>query len=174
MPQLQYGFFNFFWETDMKPSIGLHAPVATLAAIAAVAVIALAAPMSYSQTTPSSQNGRWLTESGNLEIDLAPCGAALCGTVVKVLANRSMSAPGAEAPMVDATKLIGTVILSDFKATGEGEWKGQIFNRDNDKLYSALLSHPKPDQLVIRSYIGLPIFGKTQVWRRVGAVDAAK
>jgi hypothetical protein len=35
--------------------------------------------------------GRWLTDNGNLEIEIAPRGAALCGTVTKVLANRSMA-----------------------------------------------------------------------------------
>jgi hypothetical protein len=41
-------------------------------------------------------SGRWITQSGNLEIEIAPCGDALCGTAVKVLANHSMSNAGAE------------------------------------------------------------------------------
>jgi hypothetical protein len=39
----------------------------------------------------SPPTGRWLTESGNLEVVVAPCAADLCGTVARVLANRSMS-----------------------------------------------------------------------------------
>ena len=140
----------------------------------AFAVFTLAIPMAFAQPAASSQNGRWLTESGNFEVDVAPCEAALCGTVVKVLANRSMSAPGTEMPVADSTKLVGMVILSDFKDSGSGEWKGKIFNRENGKLYSAVMSHPQADQLVIRSYIGLPLFGKTQVWRRVGASESGK
>ena len=38
----------------------------------------------------SASLGRWLTDNGNLEIEIAPCGAALYGTVTKVLAIRSM------------------------------------------------------------------------------------
>ena len=99
-------------------------------------------------------------------MQLAPCGPAICGTVVKVLANRSMSGPGAEMVPADPRPAMGMKLLTDFKPSGEGEWKGQIYNRENGKTYSALMTHPAPDQLVIRGYVGLPLFGKTQVWRR--------
>ena len=45
-------------------------------------------------STAYGQTGRWITASGNLEIEIAPCGQALCGTVVRVLANNSMSSSG--------------------------------------------------------------------------------
>jgi uncharacterized protein (DUF2147 family) len=140
----------------------------------AFAAMVVAAPLVFAQAAAPSQNGRWITESGNFEVDLAPCDAALCGTVVKVLANNAMSGPGADMPVADTAQLVGMVILKDFKPTDPGTWKGQIFNRENGKLYSAVLSHPEPDQLVIRSYIGLPLFGKTQVWRRIGKAEAGK
>lgn len=133
---------------------------AATAALLAVAVWpAHAAP----DTAPS---GTWITETGNLEVQLAPCGPALCGTVVKVLANRSMSGPGAEMVPADPRPALGMKLLTDFKPSGEGEWTGQIYNRENGKTYSALMTHPAHDQLVIRGYVGLPLFGKTQVWRR--------
>ncbi len=58
------------------------------------ALLALAlVPAAFAQTN-LPQQGRWLTESGNLEVDIAPCGDTFCGTVSKVLANRSMSSSG--------------------------------------------------------------------------------
>jgi uncharacterized protein (DUF2147 family) len=131
-------------------------------------LLALAlAPAAFAQTT-LPQQGRWLTESGNLEVDIAPCGEALCGTVVKVLANRSMGNPGGELVQADPRPVMGMKILSDLRPAGEGELKGEIYNRENAKSYSTVLSLAGPNQLVVRSYIGLPIFGKTQVWQRVG------
>lgn len=136
---------------------------------AAFAVLATAFfSASAAQDAP---DGNWVTESGNLEVQLAPCGPALCGTVVKVLANRSMSGPGAEVTPVNAQPALGMTLLSGFTPSGEGEWKGQIYNRENGKTYSALMTQPAPDQLLIRAYVGLPMFGKTQVWRR--SADAA-
>ena len=137
-------------------------------------LLALAfAPMAFAQPA-SSQLGRWVTESGNLEVDVAACGDAFCGTVVRVLANRSMSTPGADMAPADAKPALGMKILTDLRPAGTGEWKGEIYNRENGKTYSALLSVPAPDQLLIRAYLGLPVFGKTQVWRRVAQPEAAK
>jgi uncharacterized protein (DUF2147 family) len=110
--------------------------------------------------------GRWLTDNGNLEIEIARCGDALCGTVTKVLANRSMSGSG-EMVAADKRSPLGMTILKDFSPSGEGEWKGEIYNRENGKTYSCKLSIGGPDQLILRPYIGLPLFGKTLVWTRV-------
>lgn len=138
--------------------------------IAAAAV--LAASSALAQPTPHL--GRWVTESGNLEVEIAPCGDALCGTVVKVLANRSMSAAGEEMKPADTRPALGMVILSGLKPSGDGELRGEIYNRENAKTYSASLTVAPPDQLLVRGYVGLPVFGKTQVWRRPATEGAAR
>lgn len=120
--------------------------------------------------------GLWLTASGNLEVRIAPCGAALCGKVARVVANQSMS-PG-EAPAAEAQPAQeGMVILTDFlpaerETQPDGrsvvtEWRGRIFNRENGKTYSALMSVGKGGELAVRPYVGLPLFGRTQAWQRV-------
>ena len=116
--------------------------------------------------------GRWLTESGNLEVDIGPCNEALCGTVVKVLGNRSMSKPGATMQAADARPAMGMKILTDFTAVGAGELKGQIYNRENGKTYDCRLSQESPDRLKVRAYKFLPLFGKTQIWTRVAQTAA--
>ena len=84
---------------------------------------------------PDKVLGTWLTDSGNLEIEIARCGEALCGKVTKVLANRSMSGSG-EMVSADKRDPLGMTILKDFKPSGEGEWSGEIYNRENAKTYS--------------------------------------
>jgi uncharacterized protein (DUF2147 family) len=118
--------------------------------------------------TPSpAQVGRWVTESGNLEVDIAPCGEAWCGTVTQVLANRSMSAPGQTMDAADKRPALGMKILTELRLADEGVLSGQIYNRENAKTYSVRLTMDGPQQLLVRPYIGLPLFGKTQLWRRV-------
>src|SRR5215470_1802646 len=119
------------------------------------------------QAASGTVTGRWLTASGNFEVEIAPCGQALCGTVVRVLANRSMSKPDSQAAPVDTRPALGMKILTDFTPSGEGEWKGQIYNRENGKTYSCLLSLVASDQLKVRPYVGLSLFGQTQIWKRV-------
>jgi uncharacterized protein (DUF2147 family) len=115
---------------------------------------------------PAGELGRWVTESGNLEVEIAPCGAALCGTVVEVLANRSMSNPGTT--MTPAARpVLGMKILTDFVPGGDRQWKGYIYNRENGKTYRCRMTLLESGHLEIHAYVGLPLFGKTQIWRRV-------
>jgi uncharacterized protein (DUF2147 family) len=142
-----------------------------------IALMALAPSIHASEPAPSGAeqiHGRWLTESGNLEVDVAPCGQALCGIVAKVLANRSMSAPGNEMQAVDSTPALGMTILKDFTPAGDGEWEGRIYNRENDKTYSCVIALIDSDQLKVRAYKGLRLFGKTQIWRRVSGAAEQK
>jgi uncharacterized protein (DUF2147 family) len=125
----------------------------------------LAAPLAFAQA-PTTPSGRWITESGNLEVDIAPCASGLCGTVVRVLANRSMSAPGQELQSADGRPALGMVILSELQPAGDGALAGTIYNRENGKNYSVKLATEGADQMLVRAYVGLPLFGKTQVWRR--------
>jgi uncharacterized protein (DUF2147 family) len=121
--------------------------------------------------------GLWLTASGNLEVRVEPCGAALCGKVARVIANQSMSRPG-EAMAADAQPAQeGMLILSDFapsdsETAADGsrvttEWRGRIFNRENGKTYDCLMSMGPAGELKLRGYVGLPLFGRTQAWQRV-------
>ena len=109
-----------------------------------------------------------VTDNGNLEVEIGRCGEALCGTVVKVLANRSMSG-GGEMVAADNRSPLGMTVLKDFKAAGGGEWQGGIYNRENAKTYSCKISLSTPDQLIVRPYVGLPLFGKTLTWTRVAS-----
>lgn len=145
-----------------------HLPLA-----AALSLFAIGASAQHQGATSAdpAQVGRWVTESGNLEVDIAPCGQALCGTVAKVIANRSMSDPS---KAMDGPSPLGLKILTDFVPTGAGEWQGQIFNRENGKTYDCLMSLNAPDQLKLHAYVGTPMMGKSQIWRRVAATDSQK
>lgn len=127
---------------------------------------AAAPAVEHSEAAPR-EVGRWVTGSGNLEVEIAPCGQALCGTVVKVLSNRSMSNPNVDMVPADSRPALGMQILSGFIPASEGERKGDIYNRENGKTYRCLMSLESPDQLRIRPYVGISWFGKTQIWNRV-------
>jgi uncharacterized protein (DUF2147 family) len=119
----------------------------------------------------ASPLGRWVTASGNLEVDVAPCGEALCGTVVRVIANRSMSRAGGEMKAADSRDPLGMQILSDFVPTEfrrdePTEWKGTIYNRENAKTYRCIMSVGDAGELMLHAYVGLSWFGRTSAWTR--------
>lgn len=133
-------------------------------------------------TAAADPRGRWITANGNLEVEIAPCGAALCGTVTQVLANRSMSREGTAMEAADARPALGMTILRDFAPVDSGdaarpptEWSGEIYNRENGKTYRCIMmvsTAEKPaGELVLHAYVGIPLFGKTQRWSRTAATQ---
>lgn len=139
-------------------------------AMATAAIVAMGAPAAQAQPQqPPAQLGRWVTESGNLEVDIAACGDALCGTVTRVMANRSMSAPGQEMEPADKRPALGMKLLTGLRAAGDETLKGDIYNRENAKTYSVRLTMDGPQQMLVRPYVGIPLFGKTQLWKRAPA-----
>lgn len=135
--------------------------------LALLAGLAFAA--SAQTSVPPSPQGRWITASGNLEVEIAPCGTALCGTVTKVLAHHSMSREGDEMKPADDRPALGMQLLTGFtQQPGDGPalWEGQIYNRENGKTYRCRMSMGEHGELVLRPYVGLPLFGKTQLWQR--------
>ena len=160
----------------MKPSRSFIAVAALLAWGAAQAASAQEAAAAHTAAPqPKAPLGRWITESGNLEVDIAPCSGgaapALCGKVVRVLANRSMSAPGTDMAAADARPALGMTLLSGLRPaeSGSSEYQGEIYNRENAKTYRVNLTPAEPEQLLVHAYVGIPLFGKTQVWRRPAA-----
>jgi uncharacterized protein (DUF2147 family) len=127
-----------------------------------LAILALSLPAGAASAGPVT--GQWLTASGNVIVRVAPCGPALCGAVAKVLGNGSMAHPGQA--MAGAPPAMGLKILSDLRADGPGQWTGHIYNREDGKTYDCQVSVDAQDRLAVRAYVGLPLFGKTQLWRR--------
>jgi len=136
--------------------------------------LALAGASAYGAPDP---RGHYLTASGNLEVEVAPCGNALCGVVSKVIANQSMSRPGEPMQAADTRPALGMKILIDFRADGNDSpahsWQGQIYNRENRKTYECKMSLDDKGNLVLRPYVGLPLFGQTQVWQRQDEASAS-
>jgi uncharacterized protein (DUF2147 family) len=132
------------------------------------------------QSSPDAADprGRWITANGNLEVEVAPCGTALCGTVTQVIGNRSMAPGGGSMQPADNRPALGMTLLQDFKPIDASdasrpptEWAGQIYNRENGKTYSCNMTVSTAGnaagELVLHAYVGLPLFGKTQRWARV-------
>jgi len=118
----------------------------------------------------SGPQGDWLTANGHGVIEIAPCGEALCGRIVGI--DR---APAAPIP-TDALgrSQCGLTIISDEKPDDPGSWLGEITDPRNGDSYHARLSVDDQGDLRLRVFVGLPVLGETQVWRRfTGQLDRA-
>lgn len=120
------------------------------------AVLAAALVLAAPAAALEGPEGRWIAAEEDAVVEIAPCGDALCGTVVAILSN----------PDEDAGK--GAKILIDFEAAGSGTWSGTAWSRKKNKRYDCHIEMLDANRLKLRPYVGLPLFGETFVWERAG------
>ena len=51
---------------------------------------------------------------------------------------------------------------------------GNIYKADEGDLYNATLQLLPKGTMLVRGYVGMPLFGKSQIWRPVSASDYPK
>jgi len=65
------------------------------------------------------------------------------------------------------TPLKGLVNMRDFKYAGDGKWDdGKIYDPKNGSDYSCEMTLTDANTLEVRGYIGVSLFGRTDVWKR--------
>jgi uncharacterized protein (DUF2147 family) len=70
-------------------------------------------------------------------------------------------------PELRSRTLIGLVTLRDLEFD-DGEWSGgYIYNPGDGKEYNAFISLIDNNTIAVRGYVGISLFGKTDVWSRV-------
>lgn len=120
-------------------------------------VLLAGSPVSAQQASPV---GTWLTESGHGVVEIAECGDALCGRIVGI--DRE---PGEAMPTdVKGRSQCGLTILADAKPEGTGTWLGEITDPRDGATYHAKLWVDDRGDLHLRGFIGISLFGSTQVW----------
>lgn len=128
------------------------------------------------QATDSvTAEGYWLTENKRSVIRIVPCAddaAKLCGHIHWVI-------PGGlefDIKNPDETKrsrsTCGLPILTDFKKQSATMWgDGKIYKADDGDIYNATMQLLPNGNLIVRGYVGMPLFGKSQTWTRVSTTE---
>ena len=137
-----------------------------LVRLAAVLVAPLVVAQPVRAQAAPSVSGRWLTKDHSTVIDIEPCGERLCGRIVGMT---DWPAQGVPLDLHGRPECRETIIR-DFRAEEPNLWKGDIINPNNGKVYDAELWLGRDTLLHLRGYIGLPLFGQTQVWTRYDGV----
>jgi uncharacterized protein (DUF2147 family) len=117
--------------------------------------------------------GIWLHENQRIKVEIAPCGAKLCGKIVWFKwPNDAEGAPLADLqnpdPALQARPLLGLQILRNLKYSGGATWEGgKIYNPDDGENYRAEMTLQADGTVLVRAYVLFPIFGETQIWTPV-------
>lgn len=62
--------------------------------------------------------------------------------------------------------IVGMTILTDLRKSIHGGEDGRILDPASGNSYACYIRLISPDTLKLRGYIGLPAFGRTQIWTR--------
>lgn len=128
-------------------------------ALAAVSIASTAA------AAPQPVTGRWLDQSRSGVIQIAPCGAALCGRLVQVLKPGGQGATDSNNPnpALRRRPIQGITILSGFTAEGDS-WRGQIYDPRRGRTFKSFVKLNPNGSLSVKGCMG-PIC-QTQTWTR--------
>lgn len=117
--------------------------------------------------------GTWLTEGGKSHVEITECDGKFCGTIVWLAeplneqgeAKIDENNPDAG---LRGRPIVGLPLLQGFVAGDDPNvWSdGTIYNPEDGETYSCTLTLQDDGTLKVRGYVGLPIFGKTQIWTR--------
>jgi uncharacterized protein (DUF2147 family) len=139
-----------------------------LVAAIVIAVVTAAGPAPAQQ---APVYGQWLTENRRGVIEFFPCADKLCGKLVWMIEPVRDGKPAIDDqnPKRELRQqpLCGLTLLGDFRETEPRHWEdGWIYNPDNGKRYHATITLESENQLRLRGYIGIPLFGESQHWTR--------
>jgi uncharacterized protein (DUF2147 family) len=135
----------------------------------ALAAALLLVPVAAGAQT-SGPTGVWLTQKGDAQVRVAPCGGALCGTIVwlKDPIDKETGRPATDRHNPDPGRrnrpIIGLQIMFGMTPSGQGRWSGHFYNSDDGKTYQGNLVQLGPTSLKAEGCL-LVCMGET--WQRV-------
>jgi len=131
----------------------------------------------YAQSGINEKNlilGIWLTGEEKAKVEIYKCGDKYCGKLVWLrdpnyddgTAKHDKNNPDES---LQQRRILGLNILTDFEYDEDLEWEdGEIYDPDNGKLYSCVINLDEDDHKIlnVRGYVGISLFGRTDVWTR--------
>jgi len=123
--------------------------------------------------------GSWYAEGGAAQVDVAPCGEEVCGTIVWLRSpydENGCELADRNNPDVSrrTRRLIGLRILSGLRRSRRDPdvWEGgTIYDPTSGRTYDARVAVENDDRLDVRGYLGVPLLGRSSRWLRVGAEE---
>jgi uncharacterized protein (DUF2147 family) len=111
--------------------------------------------------TAATIEGLWLTEDRDAVIKIEACGDVLCGLIAGI---GTFSPDGSPPKDIRGRSQCGLEIIDALVQGDSGRWFGTITNPEDGRAYKVRLSLDDAGRLLLRGYVGIPLFGSTQIW----------
>ncbi|RYE20080.1 MAG: DUF2147 domain-containing protein, partial [Sphingobacteriaceae bacterium] len=64
--------------------------------------------------------------------------------------------------------ILNLELIKNFVYKGDNSWEnGEIYDAQSGKTYNSKISMSGNDQLNLRGFVGISLFGRTEIWTRV-------
>ncbi|RYE21600.1 MAG: DUF2147 domain-containing protein [Sphingobacteriaceae bacterium] len=116
--------------------------------------------------------GTWLTPKHDARIEIYKRGEAYFGKLVWFKEQTDAAGkPKTDIKNPDAAlrnrPLLNLEFLKNFVYAGDNNWtNGEIYDAQSGKTYSSKISMTGNNQLNLRGYVGVSLFGRTEIWTR--------
>ena len=123
-------------------------------------------------SNPDAVLGVWKNGEGTGMIQIYKKGTKYYGRIVWLkVSNNPDGTPRTDVNNPDETKrkvtLRGLENMRDFEYTGDNKWEnGKIYDPKNGSDYSCEMTLTDANTLEVRGFIGVSLFGRTDVWKR--------
>ncbi|HEX7966184.1 MAG TPA: DUF2147 domain-containing protein [Gammaproteobacteria bacterium] len=139
--------------------------------------LCLAAPV-WAADDADAVLGSWLTAGGKARVSIEKHDGVYGGRIVWLkepdYPADDKTMPGQ--PKVDrenpdkalqSRPIIGLSLIQGFKYAGDNVWAdGKIYDPESGKLYSCKMTLMMDGSLEVRGYVGISLFGRTEIWTR--------
>ena len=113
--------------------------------------------------------GDWTNPARSVTVHIAPCGATLCGRVIRASGEARAKAADGGTP-----RLIGTELMSDLRPAGAGAWHGSFFVPDRNIRADGELRLVSANAITIEGCAVGGLLCKSQRWARTGAAAGVR
>jgi uncharacterized protein (DUF2147 family) len=133
----------------------------------------LLAAHAWGQSDADKILGVWETGSGKARVKIDKNGEKYVGKIVWLREpNNEEGKPKVDKNNPDenlrSMPLLGYRMLKDFTYTGDKTWEeGTVYDPENGSTYSCEITMTDENTLDVRGFIGVSVFGRTDVWKRV-------
>lgn len=122
-------------------------------------------------TNGASPTGRWVTPTHDAVIQISRCGQALCGKIVGMALAAGEPVPK---DWQGQSQCGLTIIHVAPAANGDASWSGSVTDPRDGSSYHAMIRLDSSKNLLLRGYLGIPLFGQTQTWTKYAGSIAPK
>lgn len=122
---------------------------------------------SNAQSKADAIIGEWINEKKDAKFQIFKQEGKYFGKIIWGTGDQKKDTKNPDSKLRNR-EVIGLIILKNFVFDGDDTWEnGTIYDPREGKTYSCKITQRTNDKINIRGFVGISMFGRTEVWTRI-------